>query len=393
MLLIKTKVKNKQIILDAKKKETSKWVTVKSKSEEGKGRKILLGKGGIIKGGNTPKELQGTKIGSKEMKEKLNKVSEKKSSKEKVVGENKIQKAKENKEKKINKKEKNWWNSKAVSTKEFRKKFIEVEEKRNKEKKLITSKIQDASKQKKAIRKKHPNLSYSEVVKLPEYIEIDKEQNKWSGALLEFSKIDVEEGNTLFSMLEVPESKRGKILITFYGNNSKAEKKFEEHAKKLERILGIGSYQKPNVTFINRIPCEVEYDSYRKRACHTSNGTIKIGVADFGTFVHEFGHHLEHRNLDIKKKCREFREERTKGEKAIRLNKIPGVYLNYSDSEITKKDKFFDPYVGRIYKGGSTEVLSMGLEKILSSRSSALSFAKKDPEYFDLIIDILRGNF
>jgi len=190
MLLIKTKVKNKQIILDAKKKETSKWVTVKSKSEEGKGRKILLGKGGIIKGGNTPKELQGTKIGSKEMKEKLNKVSEKKSSKEKVVGEKKIQKAKENKEKKIKKKEKNWWNSKAVSTKEFRETFIKEETERIGRRSAIVSEInQNIFKQKKEVREKHSNLGYSQVVKLPEYIELNKKREKLISNILEFGAV------------------------------------------------------------------------------------------------------------------------------------------------------------------------------------------------------------
>ena len=69
---------NNQQTTDAKKKETGKWVTVKSKSGEGKGRKILLGKGGVIKGGNTPKSVQGTKIGSKEMEQKLKKEAKKK---------------------------------------------------------------------------------------------------------------------------------------------------------------------------------------------------------------------------------------------------------------------------------------------------------------------------
>jgi hypothetical protein len=68
---------NNQQTTDAK-QGSEKWVTVKSKSGEGKGRKILLGKGGIIKGGNTPKSVQGTKIGSKEMKEKLKKEAKKK---------------------------------------------------------------------------------------------------------------------------------------------------------------------------------------------------------------------------------------------------------------------------------------------------------------------------
>jgi len=62
-------------VTDAKKEETEKWVTVQGKS--GKSRKILLGKKGIIKGGDVPKELHGIKIGSKKMAEELDKLSEK----------------------------------------------------------------------------------------------------------------------------------------------------------------------------------------------------------------------------------------------------------------------------------------------------------------------------
>ncbi len=83
----KKAIKTFNRITDAKPKlkEEEKWVTVQGKG--GKSRKILLGKGGIIKGGDIPKEIHGAKIGSKEMKEKLEEIefdSKEKKKREKI---------------------------------------------------------------------------------------------------------------------------------------------------------------------------------------------------------------------------------------------------------------------------------------------------------------------
>jgi flagellar basal body-associated protein FliL len=46
-----------------------------------------------------------------------------------------------------------------------------------------------------------------------------------------------------------------------------------------------------------------------------------------------------------------------------------------------------DEYVGKIYKDGATEVISMGIQYMV--RNPAL-LAEKDPELFDLIWRIMR---
>ena len=45
-------------------------------------------------------------------------------------------------------------------------------------------------------------------------------------------------------------------------------------------------------------------------------------------------------------------------------------------------------YVGKYYASQDTEVLSMGVEKLLTD---PVHFAKEDPEYFKLVVGILSG--
>ena len=107
------------------------------------------------------------------------------------------------------------------------------------------------------------------------------------------------------------------------------------------------------------------------------------------TFVHELGHHLEDHNPRIKKRVKEFLEARTRGETARRLRDLTGN-LGYKLEEIAKKDRFINPYMGRIYDFDATEITSMGFEFITYN---PVEFARKDPEYFELMVDILAGVF
>ena len=66
---------------------------------------------------------------------------------------------------------------------------------------------------------------------------------------------------------------------------------------------------------------------------------------------------------------------------------IPGV--GYTDDELALPDHFFDPYVGRVYEWGSTEVFSMGLERF-ESAESMVNFLADDEEHFALVLGALR---
>ncbi|TXH18418.1 MAG: hypothetical protein E6R03_02150 [Hyphomicrobiaceae bacterium] len=130
--------------------------------------------------------------------------------------------------------------------------------------------------------------------------------------------------------------------------------------------------------------------------------------------AHELGHWIEYENPgDIGLKVRVFWARRTLADTWERLADLTG-FASYGD-EVTRKDKFFDPYMGKIYvlfgelpteeqvaalaqattieemqAAGilATEVLSMGLELLAYD---PVRLAKADPELFDLLYEAIRG--
>ena len=105
------------------------------------------------------------------------------------------------------------------------------------------------------------------------------------------------------------------------------------------------------------------------------------------TVAHEIGHAIEGTNPEVKQKARAFLDKRTQGEQPQRLSKL----LNdprYHETEVAKPDKFIDPYIGKVYFTGETEIISMGLEFMFDNPRK---FAQEDPEYFMFMYDTLRG--
>lgn len=117
------------------------------------------------------------------------------------------------------------------------------------------------------------------------------------------------------------------------------------------------------------------------------NGTIYIGkppidFKDTQVVVHELGHFLEDVNPKMHESIMAFYKKRTKGDPLIRLLDGFGV------DELTKKDKFIDPYMGKDYQGRASEILSMGLGEFYKN---PYRLASKDPGYFDFIYNLVRG--
>jgi len=109
--------------------------------------------------------------------------------------------------------------------------------------------------------------------------------------------------------------------------------------------------------------------------------------AEAGVIAHETGHWMEFHNKDLNRKCREFLAKRTGGEIARKLKNIE-PNLGYAPSEIARPDKFLSPYMGKIYRDGSTEILSMGLQMFYQN---PIKLAREDPDYFDFILTVIRG--
>ena len=116
------------------------------------------------------------------------------------------------------------------------------------------------------------------------------------------------------------------------------------------------------------------------------------------TAVHEVGHNLDYQGFAVRKGdyrlvqtgivSKEYLYERTVGETAQKLMDLKPED-GYEDFEVTRKDKFEDPYSGVVYnKKAESEILSMSMGYLYDD---PVHFAETDPELFKFAINILRG--
>jgi len=105
--------------------------------------------------------------------------------------------------------------------------------------------------------------------------------------------------------------------------------------------------------------------------------------------LHELGHILEHRTPGLRQAAQAFLARRTVGEAPRKLRTVTGIRAYRSD-EVAKVDKFMDPYMGKQYEHGSTEIVSMGVQYLWERPAE---FASKDPDYFKFIYEAARGRY
>lgn len=145
---------------------------------------------------------------------------------------------------------------------------------------------------------------------------------------------------------------------------------------KLQETKDKRSYQKKGTVYL-----------YKFKNVKRTNQTRLIAL-------HEAMHWLEEVETNIGLKSIEFLEKRTINDFEEKLSKLTGNKF-YKNWEIAKKDNFFNPYCGKIYKNSQnqyygTEILSMGLQELISN---PIEFYKKDKEYFKFVIGILKGEY
>ena len=121
-----------------------------------------------------------------------------------------------------------------------------------------------------------------------------------------------------------------------------------------------------------------------RATAHRQTGEIAVD-SDFSkkTLFHEMGHHVEFGNLAISRAAQHYRKERAGDAKLMPLRTLS--HRGYKSNEFAYPDGFFDPYVGKHYSDGSTEVISMGLQQ-LSSTDSVLDLLAKDREHLEMVV-------
>ena len=107
------------------------------------------------------------------------------------------------------------------------------------------------------------------------------------------------------------------------------------------------------------------------------------------SLAHEMGHHIEYNSPEIRRKALEFVLSRATAAEQVSIAEMTGN-PGYGD-EKAYPDDFIHPYVGKVYKQGTTEVISMGLQ-YFSSPEEMLELYQADREHFLLIVGILYGD-
>lgn len=155
-----------------------------------------------------------------------------------------------------------------------------------------------------------------------------------------------------------------------------------------------------------------EAQDFVSRITHTGNddGVIRINYVQAGgrahyeharklislgndspaeTVAHELGHAIDQHIPGAQKAVAEFLEYRRAGEAAKPIGEGYGKDEIGFDDEFRKAFGIDGRYVGKVYKSGATEILSMGIEKLYSD---PYTFIHNDPEFAKLVIGVLDGS-
>ena len=133
--------------------------------------------------------------------------------------------------------------------------------------------------------------------------------------------------------------------------------------------------------------------STARRSCYKpwlKEVNISGNQNDVGTVAHEFSHAVEHSNPDILKIEEDFYNRRTKGEDLRRLSTVTGKSF-FGKDEVTRTDKFLNPYMGKDYTNPKTgkpdayELLSMGTEYLVTKPDKLM----EDRDYARFVLGCL----
>ena len=145
---------------------------------------------------------------------------------------------------------------------------------------------------------------------------------------------------------------------------------------------------------------KVSIETNGARRAHTTGvmteATAVINIdGDFSkkTLWHEMGHHLE-KDPKASALAYSFIKKRRESDKMYRLNDLvksqnPNRIGGYRSDEYAFKDSWINPYVGKFYSKGTTEVFAMAMGW-LSSPKECQKLISQDKELFDMVTGYLQ---
>lgn len=168
------------------------------------------------------------------------------------------------------------------------------------------------------------------------------------------------------------------------GSSSQLKKLFDENGKPISANTLRVSLSKDNIR-----------ESYTSPTYSENNNEIifstlpKLNLSEntnLATAIHEMTHAVEDRALQLSKQRKDFIDARTLGESSTKLNTLNKAYDQW---EVTKVDRFVDPYIGKEYtEPRSSEAFSMAVQYLYEN---PVEFAKRDRDMFEWTISTLKG--
>ena len=166
-----------------------------------------------------------------------------------------------------------------------------------------------------------------------------------------------------------------------------SNKKVKEVVTEVSKYLPADWLEKSNAT---EMLTKKSKRGYYRKSGYASPAQIAMDVTSRNvnkTAIHEMGHRFENVVPGIYELEKQFYDRRTAGDPVVRLKDI---YPNhdYDPTEVTKKDKFTNAYMGKVYKDRFYEIFSMGLEGVFLKTNDLWS---KDKEYVDFVLGVMAG--
>ncbi|NNJ10546.1 hypothetical protein EKD04_009420 [Chloroflexales bacterium ZM16-3] len=124
-----------------------------------------------------------------------------------------------------------------------------------------------------------------------------------------------------------------------------------------------------------------------RRSFYESYGhAINLSATALRTsMIHEMGHWLEYANPRLRGATQDYLNHRTAGETAVSMGATYGNN-SYGAHEMTKPDTFKEPYLGKQYPSGSTEIASMMAEELAGGR---YGITLDDPAMFQWWVGVM----
>lgn len=173
--------------------------------------------------------------------------------------------------------------------------------------------------------------------------------------------------------------------LNFVSLNGEFDAKYLKMKPKLEKFSGFFSDKWQPVKKAVNI-----YIKPRVRANYVAGiyNRVTLSPSDgIETVLHELGHFMEHDRPELHAKIMEFYNRRTANDTVEALRNVTGNKA-YGWGEVTKKDDFLEPYIGKYYnRQGSSEILTMWFTEMFKNPTRLI---EKDFDYFETIYNLIR---